>query len=131
MGYNYNKTLRDIFIEKRENLKYILDIFNEEINSKVVFVGQIEDVFSGVSKNEKKTRYIRLKISDETASISCLIFNDNIENNKLLNKSKNFEEGNIVIVKGLKKDDCIFADLVAIQDHEIYIIDISVKTKYY
>ena len=120
LGYTYNKTLRDIFIEKRENLKYILDIFNEEINSKVVFVGQIEDVFSGVSKNEKKTRYIRLKISDETASISCLIFNDNIENNKLLNKSKNFEEGNIVIVKGLKKDDCIFADLVAIQDHEIY-----------
>ena len=48
------------------------------------------------------------------------LFISNIENNKLLNKSKNFEEGNIVIVKGLKKDDCIFADLVAIQDHEIY-----------
>jgi hypothetical protein len=48
-----------------------------------------------------------------------LIFNDNIENNKLLN-NKPFEEGNIVIVKGLKKDDCIFGDLVAIQDQQIY-----------
>ena len=119
LGYTYNKNLKEIFSEKRENLKYIYDLTEEPINSKIAFVGQIEEVYSGVSKNEKKTRYVRLKISDETSSISVLIFNDNIENNKLLN-NKAFEEGNIVIVKGLKKNDCIFADLVAIQDHEIY-----------
>jgi DNA polymerase-3 subunit alpha len=119
LGYTYNKNLKEIFSEKRENLKYIYDLTEEPINSKIAFVGQIDEVYSGVSKNEKKTRYVRLKISDETSSISVLIFNDNIENNKLLN-NKAFEEGNIVIVKGLKKNDCIFADLVAIQDHEIY-----------
>lgn len=119
LGYTYNKNLKEIFSEKRENLKYIYDLAEEPINSKIAFVGQIEEVYSGISKNEKKTRYVRLKISDETSSISALIFNDNIENNKLLN-NKAFEEGNIVIVKGLKKNDCIFADLVAIQDHEIY-----------
>jgi DNA polymerase-3 subunit alpha len=119
LGYTYNKNLKEIFSEKRENLKYIYDLAEEPINSKIAFVGQIEEVYSGVSKNEKKTRYVRLKISDETSSINALIFNDNIENNKLLN-NKAFEEGNIVIVKGLKKNDCIFADLVAIQDHEIY-----------
>ena len=119
LGYTYNKELKEIFSEKRENLKYISDIVDEPINSKVAFVGQIEEVFTGVSKNEKKTRYVRLKISDETSSISVLIFNDNIENNKLLN-DRNFEEGNIVIVKGSKRDDCIFGDLIAIQDHEIY-----------
>jgi len=119
LGYTYNKNLKEIFSEKRENLKYIYDLTEEPINSKIAFVGQIDEVYSGVSKNEKKTRYVRLKISDETSSISALIFNDNIENNKLLN-NKAFEEGNIVIVKGLKKNDCIFADLVAIQDHEIY-----------
>ena len=90
------------------------------MNSKIAFVGQIDEIFSGVSKNEKKTRYTRLKVSDETSSITVLLFNDNIENNKLLNNSKNFEEGNIVIVKGLKKEDCVFGDLVAIQDHQIY-----------
>ena len=119
MGYNYNKDLKEIFSEKRENLKYINDIIDEPVNSKVAFVGQIEEVFTGVSKNEKKTRYVRLKISDETSSISVLIFNDNIENNKLLN-NKAFEEGNIVIAKGSKRDDCVFGDLVAIQDQQIY-----------
>jgi DNA polymerase-3 subunit alpha len=119
LGYTYNKELKEIFSEKRENLKYINDIIDEPINSKVAFVGQIEEVFTGVSKNEKKTRYVRLKISDETSSISVLIFNDNIENNKLLN-NKAFEEGNIVIAKGSKRDDCVFGDLVAIQDQQIY-----------
>lgn len=119
LGYTYNKNLKDIFAEKRENLKYVSDILNEPVNSKVALVGQIEEVFSGISKNAKKTRYVRLKISDETSTISVLIFNDNIETNKLLN-DRNFEEGNIVIVKGSKRDDCIFGDLIAIQDHEIY-----------
>ena len=119
LGYTYNKNLKDIFAEKRENLKYVCDVLDEPVNSKVALVGQIEEVFSGISKNTKKTRYVRLKISDETSTISVLIFNDNIETNKLLN-DRNFEEGNIVIVKGSKKDDCIFGDLIAIQDHQIY-----------
>jgi DNA polymerase-3 subunit alpha len=119
LGYTYNKSLKDIFAEKRENLKYVSDILDEPVNSKVALVGQIEEVFSGISKNAKKTRYVRLKISDETSAISVLIFNDNIETNKLLN-NRNFEEGNIVIVKGSKRDDCIFGDLIAVQDHEIY-----------
>jgi DNA polymerase-3 subunit alpha len=119
LGYTYNKNLKDIFAEKRENLKYVSDVLDEAVNSKVALVGQIEEVFSGISKNAKKTRYVRLKVSDETSTISVLIFNDNIETNKLLN-DRNFEEGNIVIVKGSKRDDCIFGDLIAIQDHEIY-----------
>jgi DNA polymerase-3 subunit alpha len=119
LGYTYNKNLKDIFAEKRENLKYVSDILDEPVNSKIALVGQIEEVFSGISKNAKKTRYVRLKISDETSTISVLIFNDNIETNKLLN-NRSFEEGNIVIVKGSKRDDCIFGDLIAIQDHEIY-----------
>ena len=119
LGYTYNKNLKDIFAEKRENLKCVSDVLDEPVNSKVALVGQIEEVFSGISKNAKKTRYVRLKISDETSTISVLIFNDNIETNKLLN-DRNFEEGNIVIVKGSKRDDCIFGDLIAIQDHEIY-----------
>jgi DNA polymerase-3 subunit alpha len=119
LGYTYNKNLKDIFAEKRENLKYVSDILDEPVNAKIALVGQIDEVFSGISKNAKKTRYVRLKISDETSTISVLIFNDNIETNKLLN-DRNFEEGNIVIVKGSKRDDCIFGDLIAVQDHEIY-----------
>lgn len=120
LGYTYDKDLRSIFAEKRDNLKYISDVWQEGVNSKVIFVGQIQNIYSGISKNEKKTRYMQIQVSDETGLISVLLFNDNIENNKLLNGDKPFEENNIVIVKGSKRDNCIFGDLVAIQDHEIY-----------
>jgi hypothetical protein len=40
------------------------------------------------------------------------------------------DEGNIVIVKGRKKgEDTVFADLIAIQDHKIYMKLGEVKEK--
>ena len=60
------------------------------------------------------------QVSDESGDITVLLFNDKIDNCKALNGNKNPEEKNIVIVKGIKKEDCIFADLVAVQDHYIY-----------
>ena len=120
LGYTYEKSLRDIFIEKKENLMTINEILDLPVNSKVAFVAEIMDSYSGTSKNEKKTRFLRLNTGDETGNINVLLFNDKIDNNKTLNKDKNFEEKNIVIFKGIKKEDCIFADIAAIQDHQIY-----------
>jgi len=120
LGYSYERTLKDIFSEKREDLEYINTIQDLSLNQKAVLIGQVEETYSGTSKNEKKTKYFRLKVADETGLATVLLFNDKIENCKNLNGGKNPEEGNIVIVKGIKKEDCIFADLVAIQDHEIY-----------
>jgi DNA polymerase-3 subunit alpha len=120
LGYTYERTLKEIFTEKRENLLSINEINDEELNSKVALVGEVVDVYSGVSKNEKKTKYLRLKVADETGEMTTLIFNDKIDNCKTLNGNKNPEEKNIVIIKGSKKEDCIFADLIAIQDHQIY-----------
>jgi DNA polymerase-3 subunit alpha len=120
LGYTYEKSLRDIFIEKKEDLMTISQILDLPVNSKVAFVAEIMDSYSGTSKNEKKTRFLRLNTADETGNINVLLFNDKIDNNKTLNKDKNFEEKNIVIFKGIKKEDCIFADIAAIQDHQIY-----------
>ena len=120
LGYTYERTLKDIFNEKREDLLFIDEIMDLPVNQKVALVGEVTDVYSGTSKNEKKTKYLRLKISDESGDITVLLFNDKIENCKTLNGNKNPEEKNIVIVKGIKKEDCIFADLVAVQDHQIY-----------
>jgi DNA polymerase III alpha subunit len=120
LGYTYEKSLRDIFIEKKEDLMTINEILDLPVNSKVAFVAEIMDSYSGISKNEKKTRFLRLNTGDETGNINVLLFNDKIDNNKTLNKDKNFEEKNIVIFKGIKKEDCIFADIAAIQDHQIY-----------
>lgn len=120
LGYTYEKSLRDIFIEKKEDLMTINEILDLPVNSKLAFVAEIMDSYSGTSKNEKKTRFLRLNTGDETGNINVLLFNDKIDNNKTLNKDKNFEEKNIVIFKGIKKEDCIFADIAAIQDHQIY-----------
>jgi len=120
LGYTYEKSLKDIFTEKRENLLSLNEVIDSEVNSKVAFVGQVMDLYSGISKNEKKTRFLRVKISDETNEFNVLMFNDKIDNNKVLNGNKNYQEDNIVIVKGIKKEDCIFADIMAVQDHYIY-----------
>lgn len=120
LGYTYERTLKDIFNEKREDLVCINEIIDLPINTKIALVGEITDSYSGISKSEKKTKYLRLKVSDESGDITVLLFNDRIENCKALNGNKNPEEKNIVIVKGIKKEDCIFADLVAVQDHHIY-----------
>jgi len=120
LGYTYEITLKDIFNEKNANLEFIKNISSESLNLKVGIIGEIEDMYSGISKNEKKTRYQRLKISDETGSMNVLIFNDRIDEMKNINGNKPFEKGNIVIAKGVKKEDCIFADIVAIQDQKIY-----------
>ena len=120
LGYSYEKSLREIFQEKRQDLSSLNEILDLPVNSKVAFIGEVQEVYSGVSKNEKKTKFLKIKMSDETNVINVLMFNDNIENNKTLNNKRNYEENNIVIVKGIKKEDCIFANLAAIQDHEIY-----------
>ena len=120
LGYTYEKSLKDIFTEKRENLLSLNEVIDSEVNTKVAFVGQVMDLYSGISKNEKKTRFLRVKISDETNEFNVLMFNDRIDNNKTLNGNRNYEEDNIVIVKGVKKEDCIFADIMAVQDNQIY-----------
>lgn len=120
LGYSYEKSLREIFQEKRQDLSSLNEILDLPVNSKVAFIGEVQEVYSGIAKNEKKTKFLKIKMSDETSVINVLMFNDNIENNKTLNNKRNYEENNIVIVKGVKKEDCIFANLAAIQDHEIY-----------
>ena len=99
----------------------IKDLKELEDGSKVVFIGEVTDAYLGIAKNEKKTKFLRLKISDETSEIETLLFNNDIEYNKTLNNNKGYEKNNIVLVKGTKKNEkTVFANLVAIQDHKIY-----------
>lgn len=124
LGYTYNKTLKDIFSEKRSDLIYLNKLEELPSNSKVIFVGIVKNVFSGVSKN--KNKYFKLVISDETGTCEAMIFKDKIDECKSLNGSLP-EEKNMVIVKGIRKGDngdgfktTVFADLIAVQDQKIY-----------
>jgi DNA polymerase-3 subunit alpha len=129
LGYTYEKTLKDIFHDKRQNLQTVEEIWDTPAGSKVFFVGEIVDVYNGIAKNERKTKFCRVSITDETDTIDTLLFNDFIESNKSLNNNKNYEEKNIVIVKGTKKEDAVFGEIIAIQDQRIYMKLSELKIK--
>jgi DNA polymerase-3 subunit alpha len=120
LGYTYEKTLKDLFIEKRENLISLKDLWETPTGEKVAFIGEVTDVYNGIAKNERKTKFCRITITDEMDSIDVLLFNDFIETNKTLNNNKNYEKNNIVIVKGTKKQDAVFGEIAAIQDQKIF-----------
>jgi hypothetical protein len=118
LGYTYNKTLKDIFSEKRPDLLSVREINQRAKGEEVVFVGRVEDCYEGTSK-EKKTKYYKTIASDETGSIKVMIFGDRKEECSKMNNGLP-EEGNIVIVRGRKMDEVVFADIIGIQDNKVY-----------
>jgi hypothetical protein len=89
-------------------------------NQMVYIVGKVEEASEWTSKNEKKTRVFKMIVSDEFGSIPVLTFNDKIDFNKSSNNEKLPEKDDIVIVKGVKKKDCLFGDTIGIQTLKIY-----------
>ncbi len=117
LGYTYGVAIREIFSDKRPNLSSIRNIQELAVGRRPVFIGTVEEIFSRVSKNQNK--YIKLSVTDESGSIDVLMFNDNIEECKTMNNGLP-EKGNIVIIKGTKKDESVFANLISIQDNKVY-----------
>jgi DNA polymerase III alpha subunit len=120
LGYSYDRSLFDIFSPKMSNLITLKDLPDHRDNSTVFVVGKVEECSEWVSKNEKKTRTFKMLVSDEYGSIPVLTFNDKIDTNKSLNSDRLPEKDDIVIVKGTKKQDCIFAESFGIQTLKIY-----------
>ena len=120
LGYSYDRSLFDIFSPKMSNLITLKDLPDHRDNSTVFVVGKVEECSEWISKNEKKTRTFKMLVSDEYGSIPVLTFNDKIDTNKSLNSDRLPEKDDIVIVKGTKKQDCIFAESFGIQTLKIY-----------
>ena len=120
LGYSYNNTLIDIFHPKMPSLVSTAQISELGNNSIVYLVGKVEDASEWTSKNEKKTKVFKMIVSDEFGSVPVLTFNDKIEFNKSSNGDKLPEKEDIVIVKALKKQDCLFGETIGIQTLKIY-----------
>ena len=122
LGYSYSQNLTAILKEKQPQLIQILDVKDAALDSFVVVCGQITEAYYGTSR-AKGTKYCKLSIKDTSGSCNVLLFttakNDRIKESEDLNGCK-FEEDQVVIVRGRKKEDCIFADLAAVQDANIY-----------
>ena len=118
LGYTYNKDLRDIFSDKREDLMSLRDIEGLPTDSRVVFIGTVsEKPFFGSSKNGNN--YMKLFVEDETAALKTMIFNKKLETCKSMNDGFP-KEKSIVIVKGTTKDEVLFADSISVQSNKIY-----------
>lgn len=125
LGHSYYTTLKDIFtnlpVNPEKNLERIREINDLDENESVEFVGWIKETMTGTSRN--KNKYFKAVIQDETASISVLMFDT--ERSKSIEECKDLngrmpKEDNIVIVKGVRKGDAVFANHMSIQDQKVY-----------
>ena len=120
LGYSYNKSLKEIFEQKIRNLITTVELEDEDLDSTVFMVGKVDQASSWVSRNEKKTRTFKMLLSDQWGSIPVLAFNQRIDLIKSSNADTLPKENDIVIIKAVKKQDCLFADTVSIQTLKIY-----------
>ena len=119
LGYASSCTLIEIFQSKIEGLIEIGEVAEKESEVRVNFIGRIcEEVKRGISRT-KGSKYATMLISDESGIIKTMVFNKKLEECESLN-TRLPKEGDIVIVKGTKKEGAIFADLIAIQQNKIY-----------
>ena len=121
LGYNHGKGLNAIFKETKPNSITIREVFERPVNSLVTFTGFITEYYSGTSRKARKTKYLRYQISDETSFCTGLIFNDGqIQECRALNGGDVPQEEDIVMVRGVRKDDCVFIQEIKSQSHKIY-----------
>ncbi len=120
LGYTYGKTLQDIFTSSVDRLINVKQVAERPPKTSVCFVATIEGKpISGVSRSAKKTRYFKVVCSDEHGTMNTLIFNDKIDDCKYSNGGLP-KENEIVVVKGRKMDDAVFADIITVQDNKVY-----------
>ena len=79
------------------------------MDSRVKFIGFVDGKpYRGTSRNGNP--YLRLEVSDESKQTKVMIFNDKMWN-AIGKDARNMpKSGEIVIVKGVVKDECVFAD---------------------
>ena len=122
LGYTYGTKLKDIFVEKFPNLTSVRELSVKPLDSEVQLMANVIDTYSGVSKN--KNKYIRFELSDETGLYKAMIVNNRRDTSKV----EDFveandgmpEKGSILYVKGTKKEDIIFANVVRNQSCQVY-----------
>ena len=118
LGYSHANSLRKVFGQSVPGLQSIREVNTSPVGEKVLFVSTIEDYYKGKSK--RGSTYIRLTNSDETGVVTALQFNRKIDESNLINGGRAPAKEDIVIIRGLKKDDAVFIDNIGIQSQKIF-----------
>lgn len=119
LGYTYGANLKDIVMDQSDVvLEMIDDINGLPENYEVRFIGRLQDD-SEIRTSKAGNKYMGMDIFDETNIINVKMFNKKLEDFLDINK-KAPKKNDIVVVRGKKKDGCVFADVIAVQTNKIY-----------
>lgn len=121
LGYTYNTSLKEIFLKEYKNLTSISDVLLQPNDKFVDLIAIVES--SKERKSANGNKYLKMNVRDETGSLDCLLFDNSrrkgIEECRSMNKELP-KENNIVYIKGIKKQDAIFANQIITQDKKVY-----------
>lgn len=119
LGYSYSENIRDIF-SKNGGLLSAVDIEDSVNGRSVAFVGLLTDVMRRTSRRGDK--YAKLTLQDEMGNIEVLFSDSNEERlSRFLESGKKLpKKGDIVVVRGKKGTDIVFADDVLPLQDKIY-----------
>jgi DNA polymerase III alpha subunit len=121
LGFCYSQSIFNILRKYHPDLITVNEASTEiEGASHLVFGGEVKEVIYATSRNAKKTKYVKLKIQDNTGSVNAMLFNDKISYSEEVNNCK-FEPGQIVVCEGKKFGDSIFCDIIGVQDAKVYL----------
>ena len=62
---------------------------------------------------------MKIFVEDETATVKTMIFSKRLDQCEQMNDGFPVQD-NIIIVKGVKKDEVVFADQISVQSNRIY-----------
>lgn len=117
LGFACKDRLKDIFYGQ---LRLVgLEEINSHINKSITVIGTAKSVHKRVSKN--KNEYIDIVLEDEKSELKVKLFKN--QNKIELCEERNGrlpEKGDILVVKGQAKQDCLFAEEVVVQNLNIY-----------
>lgn len=123
LGMSYSESLCNIFSKKNENIKKIEQINSLQDKQSGLFVGVVNDILKRTSRNGNP--YVKYTVGDESGSIECFLFSsarrDKAAECRELNGGKLPEKGDIVVIKGTKKDgNACYVEKLGIQSAKIY-----------
>jgi DNA polymerase-3 subunit alpha len=120
LGYIFSVQLKDIFESDGDPILSVSEVNEKPDETFCTFVGVISEIKKGIASNSKKTRWLRIVVSDESGSIGAMLFNDNID--ALEEKEGRLpKKEDMVFIKGTKKGDSIFANKVSVQDRKVFL----------
>jgi len=123
LGYCYSTKLSEVFRKYFPDVVDIRTVQNEYDDSRVVFVAMLSDK-PKETVSKKKNKYAKFQLSDETGTISAMLFgtanNDRLSQVKFKHSGELPKEEAIVLVSGQKKGDTVFIDDMVDQQVKIY-----------